>query len=195
MLLNPFSQTVAQAMMGDAINLVLAAEIMFASGPTRVHTGTGNVVIEGNNYLGVGTMGSVDSVKEQNSTTATQLNLTLAGLDTSMISIVLNENCVGRPASIFVGVLDDNFNLIDYDVVFRGKIRNTALLAGSKGAVNVTISNIFEEWSRAKAWRFTDECQRQLHDDDRIFRYVSQMADRSLFWGSKKDAPPFRYIP
>lgn len=195
MLVNPFSINVATAMLQDQVNLVLAAEIMFDSGPTRVHTGTGNVVIENNNYLGVGYLGQVDAVKEQNSTSATQLNLTLAGLDTSLLATVLNENCVGRPASIFVGTLDDNFELQDYDLVFRGKIRNTALLAGAQGAINITISNIFEEWSRAKAWRYTDESQRQLHDNDRIFRYVAQMSDRSIYWGSKKDAPPFRYVP
>jgi hypothetical protein len=195
MLINPFSANVATAMMGDQVNVVLAVEILFDSGPTRVHSGTGNVVIEGNNYIGLGMLGQVDSVKEQNNTSATQLNLTLAGLDSSMLATVLNENCVGRKASMFVGVLDDDFLLTDYDVVFRGKIRNTALIAGSKGAINVTVSNIFEEWARAKAWRYTDESQRQLHDDDRIFRYVAQMADYSIYWGSKKDAPPFRYVP
>lgn len=195
MLVNPFSVNVATAMAQDTVNLVLAAEILFDSGPTRVHTGTGNVVIENNNYIGLGILGQVDSVKEQNNTSATQLNLTMAGLDSNMIATILNENCVGRKASMFVGVLDDDFNLTDYDVVFRGKIRNTALIAGSKGAINVTVSNIFEEWARAKAWRYTDESQRQLNGGDRIFRYVAQMADYSIYWGSKKDAPPFRYIP
>lgn len=193
MLVNPFSQTVADAMMGEAINLILATEIEFESGTTRVHTGTGQVLIEGNSYLGIGNLGQVDSIKESNVSSATQLNLTLGGLDTSLLATVLNENCVGRPASMFVGVLNDDFVLIDYDVVFRGKIRNTALLAGSKGAINITLTNIFEEWSHAKAWRYTDESQRKLNDDDRIFRYVAQMADRSLYWGSKKDAPAFKY--
>lgn len=194
MLVNPYSLTVAQAMMADNVNLVLAAEIKFVSGITRVHTGVGVVVIEGNNYLGIGSLGQIDSVKEQNTTSATQLNLTLTGLDTSLLSTIMNENCVGKPASIFIGVMDDNLNLTSYDVVFRGKIRNTSLLAGSKGAINVTISNIFEDWSRAKAWRYTDESQQQLNNGDRLFRYVAQMSDRSIYWGSKKDAPPFRYI-
>lgn len=193
MLINPFSQTVAQAMLEQHINLVLAAEILFDSGPTRVHSGTGNVVINGNNYIGIGLLGKVDKVSEQNTTSATQLNLTLAGLEPTMIATILNENCVGKQASMFIAVLDDDFTLISYDMMFRGRIRNTALLAGSKGAINLTVSNIFEEWSQPKTWRYTDESQRSLHADDRIFRYVAQMADRSIFWGSKKDAPGFLY--
>lgn len=194
MLINPFSQNVAQAMMDEHLDLLLAAEIYFDSGVTRVHSGTGNFTIAGNNFLGVGNLGQVSEVKEQNTTSPTQLNLTLGGLDTSMIGTILNENCVGRAANLYIGVLDDNGQLIDYDVLFRGKIRSTALLAGTNGAVNLTVSNIFEEWSHGKSWRYSDESQRKRNGDDRIFRYVPQMADRSIYWGSKKDAPPFRYI-
>lgn len=110
-----------------------------------------------------------------------------------MLSIFLNENCVGKFVSIRVAALDDDFNVLDSDLVFKGKIRDTALLAGENSAINVTVSNIFEEWANGKSWRYTDESQRKKNNDDRIFRYVSQMSDRSIYWGSKKDAPPFTY--
>ena len=41
--------------------------------------------------------------------------------------------------------------------------------------------------------RNTDESHRRLHPDDRFFRYQNEMADRSIYWGSKKDAPGFIY--
>lgn len=193
MLINPFSVNVATRFMDPSVNMVLAAEIAFDSGTTRVHTGTGTIEIDGKVFLGVGILGQIDTFKEQNSSSPTQVNLTLAGLDASMISIMLNENCVGKLASLYIGVLDDNFILTDADVVFRGKIRNTAVIGGEASAINLTLSNIFEDWARAKNSRYTDQYQRKVNNDDRIFRYVSQMADRSIFWGSKKDAPAFIY--
>lgn len=193
MLINPFSAAVADAMLQDNINLVLAVEILFESGPTRVHTGTGVITINSLPFIGIGLLGQIDPVKEQNVTNATQLNLTLAGIETTLLATILNENCVGRSSTMYVGVMNDDFVMTDYDIVFRGKIRNTALLAGAKGAISITVSNIFEEWSHAKDWRYTDESQRKLNDNDRIFRYVPQMADRSIYWGSKKDAPAFLY--
>lgn len=193
MLVNPFSQTVAQAMLEQHVDLILAAEIAFESGMVRVHTGTGNVVIAGSVYLGIGYLGQVDAVKEQNTTSSTQLNLTLAGLESGMVGTVLNENCVGKLATLYIGTLDTDFNLVSADVAFRGKIRNSTLIAGENSAVNLTVANIFEEWSQSKPLRFTDECQQRYHDGDRIFRYTAQMSDRSIFWGSKKDAPTFRY--
>lgn len=193
MLVNPYSQNVAQAMFNQHVDLVVAAEIKFTSGTTRVHSGTGNLTIDGNNYVGIGIMGQVSEVKEQNTTSPTQLNLTLAGLETNLIAILLNENCVGREATIFIGVLNENGLVVDYDLLFRGKIRSSAVLGGSTAAINLIVSNVFEEWSRGKPWRYTDESQRQLNGGDRIFRYIPQMADRSIYWGSKKDAAPFRY--
>lgn len=193
MLVNPFSQTVAQAMFASHVNLLMAVEIIFDSGITRVHSGSGVIVIEGNSYIGVGILGQIGDVKEQNSTSATQLSLTLAGLESSLLSTFLNENCVGKKVSCFVGVLNDDFALIDYDVVFRGKIRDTAVLAGQNGAINLTVSNVFEEWAHGKSWRYTDDSQKKRNNGDRIFRYVVQMSDRSIYWGSKKDAPAFRY--
>lgn len=193
MLVNPFSQTVAQAMMSDHVDLFLAVEIGFDSGVTRVHSGTGTLQLGQNYFLGVGTMGEVGDVKEQNQTSPTRLSLTLGGLDNDMIATTLNENCVGKRATLYIGVLDTEGNVVDYDVLFRGTLSSTALMAGKTGAVNLTVSNIFEDWGLGKSWRFTDESQRQLNDGDRLFRYVTQMADRSIYWGSKKDAPPFRY--
>lgn len=193
MLINPFSQNVAQAMMEQHVDLIMAAEIQFPSGTTRVHTGTGFILLQGEQYSGLGVIGQIGAVKEQNSTSPTQLNLTLAGLDTSLLSTFLNENCVGRPVTIYVATMDNNFNVLDSDLVFSGKIRDTAVLAGENSAINLTVSNIFEEWALGKSWRYTDESQRKKNNDDRIFRYVSQMSDRSIYWGSKKDAPEFIY--
>ncbi len=33
----------------------------------------------------------------------------------------------------------------------------------------------------------------QRKNGDRIFRYVAQMADQAIYWGSKKNAPAFIY--
>ncbi|MEQ4986178.1 hypothetical protein ABN080_01680 [Proteus sp. fly-1089] len=41
--------------------------------------------------------------------------------------------------------------------------------------------------------RFTDESWSSRRQGDRIFRYVAQMAERAIYWGSKKDAPAFIY--
>lgn len=193
MLISPFSTNVATALLDPQVNLVIGVEIAFDSGTTRVHSGTGPVILQGNVFLGLGILGQVGEIKEQNTSSPTQLALTLSGITTDMISIFLNENCVGKYVRIFVAVLDDSFEVLDSDLIFKGRIRDTAVIGGKNNAINVTVSNIFEDWANGQSWRYTDESQMKKNNGDRIFRYVSQMSDRSIYWGSKKDAPPFIY--
>lgn len=189
----PFSKSVAEAMMQPHVNMVMAAEFMFDSGVSRVHTGVGEIQIGGYVYFGVGTLGEVGEITEENNTSASKLSVTLSGIEAQQIGIVLNENVIGRAVNCYVAVFDDSHKTIASNLIFRGIIANSALRAGTESAISYTISNVFEEWQKGKPWRYTDESQQKLHPGDRIMRYVAQMAERSIFWGSKKDAPAFRY--
>lgn len=194
MIQNPFSLSVAQAMQQPNVNMVLAAEFDFASGVSRVHTGVGEVLIDGNVYTGLGSLSDVGSVKEENSSSATQLQLTLSGLEPQLISIALNESSVNRKVRVFVAVFDDSIKTIAYNLLFKGRITGASCVMGDNSAISFTVSNIFEFWSKGKPFRYTDESHTRRHPGDRFFRYIAQMAERSLYWGSKKDAPGFRYV-
>lgn len=189
----PLSMTVAEAMSLPNVIVALAVEIAFDSGITRVHTGVGQIMIGGQVFDGVGSIGNVSSVTEENSTSPTSVQLTLTGLNNELLSITLNEKVVGKEVICYIAVFDTTYTEIASNVIYRGKITQTAVVAGDEGALTYTVSNIFQEWSKGKPWRYTDESQKQLNRGDRIFRYVGQMSERSIYWGSKKDAPGFTY--
>lgn len=193
MLFSPFSDTLLDAMEQSNVSLVLAAEIDFPSGVTRVHTGTGVVVINGQTFLGVGTLGDVGSVTEENSTSSSTMSMALSGLDMSLVGETLNEEVIGRNVVCYIAVMNDQGNVIAANILFEGFITDTALQAGQQNALSYVISNVFERWSQGLPDRYTDESQQRLYPGDRFFRYIAQMAERSIFWGSKKDAPGFSY--
>ncbi|CUL01094.1 unnamed protein product [Escherichia phage slur01] len=193
MLFSPFSDTLLNAMEQSNVSLVLAAEIDFPSGVTRVHTGTGVVVINGQTFLGVGTLGDVGSVTEENSTSSSTMSMALSGLDMSLVGETLNEEVIGRNVVCYIAVMSDQGNVIAANILFEGFITDTALQAGQQNALSYVISNVFERWSQGLPDRYTDESQQRLYPGDRFFRYIAQMAERSIFWGSKKDAPGFSY--
>ncbi|MFA1286235.1 hypothetical protein ACDI96_26580, partial [Citrobacter telavivensis] len=130
---------------------------------------------------------------ETNTTSPTQVKMTLSGLDLSLFAKTLNERCVGRNAEIYLVAMDDNGVVQVADLLFKGKVSGTGATAGETNALQYTISNIFEDWQRPFPDRYTDESQQASYSGDRIFRYVAQMAERSIFWGNKKDAPGFTY--
>ena len=144
-------------------------------------------------YYGMGTMGAIDDVGETNTTSPTQLRMTLSGLDMSLFAKTLNERCVGRSAELYLVAMDDNGVVKVADLIFKGRISGTGATAGETNALQYTVSNIFEDWQRPFPDRYTDESHQATQPGDRIFRYVAQMAERSIYWGSKKDAPGFTY--
>lgn len=194
MIVNPFSKEVADAMASKHVNMELAAEFFFSSGISRVHTGVGEVLIAGQVYHGLGSLGEVGSITEKNDTSPKRLSLTLSGLDNNLLGISLNEESVNRRVNVYVATFDDSFTEVSYNLLFRGKITSSSVVAGDKPSINYTLSSVFEDWSKGKPNRFTDESHRRRHgDDDRIFIHVGEMSERSIYWGSKKDAPAFRY--
>ncbi|TCB97390.1 hypothetical protein E0L21_23275 [Kosakonia quasisacchari] len=193
MLYSPFSDAMVDWLSRDRVTAVIAANIQFESGTVYVHSGTGTIVLNGFVYYGMGKMGAVDDVGETNSTSPAQLKLTLSGLDLSLFSTTLNERCVGRQANIYLVVMDDSGVVRAADMIFQGKVSSTGATAGETNALQYTVSNIFEDWQRPFPDRYTDESHQATQPGDRIFRYVAQMAERSIYWGSKKDAPGFTY--
>ena len=193
MLYTPFSDQMVDYLSRDRVTAVIAAQVQFESGTAYVHSGTGTLVLGGYVYYGVGTLGAVDDVQETGTTSPTQLKLTLSGLDMSLFAKTLNERCVGRPAELYLVALDEAGVARVADLIFKGKVSSTGATAGDTNALQYTVSNIFEDWQRPFPDRFTDESHQAAQPGDRIFRYVAQMAERPIYWGSKKDAPGFTY--
>lgn len=193
MLFSPFSDDLLSAMEQPNVALVLAAEIDFPSGVTRVHTGTGTVIINGQTFLGVGNLGDVGSVTEENSTSSSTMSMALSGLDMSLVGETLNEEVIGCNVVCYLAVMNNQGVVTGANVLFEGFITDTSLQAGQQNALSYVIANVFERWSQGLPDRYTDESHQRLYPGDRFFRYVAQMAERSIFWGSKKDAPGFTY--
>ncbi|EPW3172702.1 hypothetical protein ACWKA6_003597 [Providencia stuartii] len=193
MIYHPLSDEMVKAINDDCY-LVVAAKLDLKSGVTCVHTGTGNLIIAGEVYQGVGQLGAVESVKEGLSTSPTQLLLSLSGFDSKLVGEVLNERSRGRDVRLMlVAIDDDNGQPMLADVIFAGQIANLSVTTGEENKIGLTVSNRFERWSLGLPDRFTDESWSKRHNGDRIFRYVAQMAERSIYWGSKKNAPDFIY--
>ncbi|GJA64109.1 hypothetical protein KAM351_27200 [Aeromonas caviae] len=175
------------------VSALYALKLDLVSGVSRVHSGLGPLVIGGETYYGVGSMGSVGPQKEQLSTSPTKLTVALGGLDDSMLAEVMRERIVDRMAWLFLVVMGPDGVPLNASLQLKGRIAQTPIKAGKTNTIQLTISNIFEDWQKGLNLRCTDESHRRIYPNDRFFRYQNEMADKSIFWGSKKDAPGFVY--
>lgn len=193
MISNPFSKNVAEALASEHFNAVFAAEFEFKTGTSRVHTGVGEILIGGQIFYGLGDLGQVGTVSEVNDTSAQSVSVQLSGLNPQLIAISLNESSIGRPVNLYIAVTDDDYTSVRSNLLFRGKLTSASVITGEQNAISYSISSVFEEWSKGKPYRYTDESHQKRNGGDRIFRYVAQMSEKSIYWGSAKDAPTFRY--
>ncbi|EMY6208608.1 TPA: hypothetical protein ACQFK6_002585 [Proteus mirabilis] len=189
---HPFSDAMVNAI-NEGAYIVLAARLDLKSGVTCVHTGVGQLIIAGETYLGVGSLGEISQLKENKTTSPPQLQLKLAGFDKSLVGMVMNEQSRGREVRLMMVAISEEGKPLLAEVLFVGQITSINVVSGEENAVCVNVSNRFERWSIGLPDRFTDESWSSRRQSDRIFRYVAQMAERAIYWGSKKDAPAFIY--
>lgn len=192
MLTAPFSDPMLRALSGDPC-LVMALKMELPTGPCRAHTGVGTIIINSEPYYGVGALGTIQPIRSGSDSSPTQVQLQLTGFDSSLIATILNEKNRGSAVSIYLVALGDTGSPLAADLLYSGFVVKTGVAAGEENAITVVTSNKFERWSIAKPDRFTDESWSKRHNGDRIFRYVAQMSERPIYWGSKKDAPTFNY--
>lgn len=189
---HPFSNDMVKAI-NEGYYLVVASRLDLKSGVVRAHTGVGNIIIAGEIYQGVGQFGAIESVGENMTTSPQQLIMKLSGFDSSLIGGVMNERVRGRNAQLMLVALNEEAKPTLAEVLFAGQISTIGVTTGEENEIAVTVSNRFERWSYGLPDRFTDESWSKRKKGDRIFRYVAQMADRAIYWGSKKNAPAFIY--
>lgn len=189
---HPFSNDMVKAI-NEGYYLVVASRLDLKSGVVRAHTGVGNIIIAGEIYQGVGQFGAIESVGENMTTSPQQLIMKLSGFDSSLIGKVMNERVRGRNAQLMLVALNEEAKPALAEVLFAGQISTIGVTTGEENEIAVTVSNRFERWSYGLPDRFTDESWSKRKKGDRIFRYVAQMADRAIYWGSKKNAPAFIY--
>ncbi|MBP8223579.1 hypothetical protein E4188_17200 [Aeromonas media] len=193
MIMTGLDPAIVAALNRPNVTAFYATKIDLPSGITRLHTGLGEAVIGGEVYYGIGAMGQISPQKEQLTTSPTQLNMTLTGLDNSLLAEVMKERLVGRLVWLYLVVLDDTGALVAAALQYKGRIASTPVKVGRTNTVQLTISNIFEDWKKGLSMRCTDESHRRLFPNDAFFRLQTWMANCTIFWGSAKDGPDSTY--
>lgn len=176
-------------------HLVYAVKIDYAA-TVRAHTGVGDLIIDGEVYYGIGNLGNIDPIANDNTSSPTEMSLTLSGLDPTLVSQVLNDRNNNKKVRIMLVALDEDDRAAAAALLFTGKTTRQVYNHDRDNAtVQVTVADRLIDWSRTATDRFTDQSHRNAANSlgDRICRFLMQLVERPIYWGSKKDAPGFRY--
>ena len=193
MMYHPYTQSIVNDLASGHVEMGFAVSILAPSAQVRVHTGVGEVVIGGHVYLGLGSLGSISPSKANGGTSPYDITLSLALIDSSMLALALNERMVDSLVRIIMFTYGDDGKVKNTAVTFAGKITSSSAVTGDENTVNYSCANELEGWQQACSWRYTEDSHLLRYPDDHCFRYVGEMSERTIMWGSKSDAPPFIY--
>ena len=154
----------------------------------RVWTGYSEFNIDGQNYLGLGNLISVGQVEESADVKANGLNITLTGLDTTILSGAFNETQQGIVVNVKFGVLTTTSNAIavvdtPYQI-FSGTVDTVSIMEdGETSTIQYNIESKLISLEKALDFRYTDQDQKFFFPNDKGLEFVDDMQDKSIDWG------------
>ena len=181
------------ALTGNSVEPYYAVELMFDTrtitgadgnpidvGPLRLWTGLGNRTIGGETYTGTGALLNIAAAEEVGDLSAKGMVLTLTGLDSSIISIALQEPYQRRKAKVYLG----EQSVTPVVEIFSGFMDTMQISDEPETAtVVLTIESKLVELERSRNWRYTDESHKARYSGDSFLSFVQDIQDQQVAWG------------
>jgi hypothetical protein len=174
------------AIAAETIRPVLIVKIGTSGSDINLWTGIGDLTHLGETYNGVGNLGGVSQVQETQNLEANGMSFTLTGIDSAMVSAILGSMRYGRPAKMWLGLIDTTTNLlVDAAMqMFVGLTDVPSMEEGPESAtISITAENRLADLERPRARRYTTEDQKLTDPTDLGFDYVPTLQDAVFPWG------------
>lgn len=169
------------------IRPIIMCRLELDSGTVAWHSGFGDIVYSAVTYKGTGALGEVSPLKESGDLTPTSMSMTVSGLDPSILSLVLGETTLNRPAYILLAALNDAGALVGEPMeLFRGKLTGgIPIELGETATVKLTVASRLADWERKIDFRYNDATQQTLYPGDLGLQYMEQTVDKEILWPGK----------
>lgn len=170
--------TLIDLLTAPSVELFVAVELLFDSGPLRIWSGVGNKVISGNTYTGTGSLLGVSSVDETDDLSAQGVTVSLSGIDSTLVSVALQEPYQNRVGKVYLGSGSNTFE------VFNGFMDIMTISdSGETCEISVILESKLIVLDRVVPLRYTQETQQARYPGDTFFSYVADLADKNIVWG------------
>lgn len=172
------------AITADNVPLLMLIEMDFAAGFLRVNNSGQTITWDGYDWLGVGSLGSIEAIVEGADLAATGIGFQFSGVDTSLVAVALGQKYQGRAVKLWYAPLDANHAVIvDPIGPFQYRMDTMDIEIGTTASIRVSAESRLIDWERSMNTRYTHEEQQRLHPNDLGLQYVPQMVEKQIRWG------------
>lgn len=167
-----------------SVSPIFLVEMDFASGFVRAWSGYGDLSWNSYTWLGAGDLMEVDPVEETTSFVANGASFKLNGIPSALIAIALDQQYQGRPATLYLGMLDSTGAVIVDPVEVFGGLMDTMEVddSGETASIVVRVESQAVALKRPKESRYTHEDQQIDYPGDLGFEYVAALQDKEIVW-------------
>lgn len=168
----------------ERMKIALLVEFQFSL-PVYMTNANVNITYAGNQYLGLGTLGSVAEVDDSPGEYK-NLTFTLSGVSLDVIAIALAEEIHNRRVVVREAVIDQNsLAVLDAPIIWTGIMDQMPVMQDPEGmTASVTLSAEHRgiTFARAKPLNYTEQDQSLIDPTDTSLRFIQSQSTRQDVW-------------
>lgn len=165
--------------------LFLAVKAEFDTDTILLWSGDYSLTINGETYLGVGTLLSISNIEDTLELKSSGLSVALAGMDATVLDLALTENYQNRFLTVFLGYLSGGTDTtVGTMTLFKGRMQSMVINDDPNGStITVDAENRLIDLQRPSNLRYTKESQQFIDSSDTCFNRVQSLQDKEIIWG------------
>lgn len=162
-----------------------AVDLGFDSGNVRLWTGYKNITIDSNTFVGGGGVMTIGTIDETGEIRANGVSIHLSGLNSSLLSAILNEDYQNRGIILYFGTLDSAGAINDTPyIVFRGQMDVMSIQEnGDTSNIVVQSESRLIDLDVPRERRYTKADQQLDFPNDKGLNYVASLQEKAIVWG------------
>lgn len=183
------NDAVKNALSSQHVEVVSFAKLEFPSGTVYLHNSLGTLTWGGNDWLGVGDLGAISQVEEALDVSPYAITLTLSGLNTTITAAALTENYFMHGATIYIGVLDADAELITTPTqIWSGYMDQMNMSVGADGGdgIEMICESELSRFNRSSNLMYTNVSQQAKSSGDLFFNHIHKVEGAKINWGASQ---------
>lgn len=178
------SAIVRECLRRGAVAMALMVVIDHPTGIKRFWSGMGTIDYDGEEYYGLGTIGSVTPVESNTEIEVSEVRFSVSGVDPDMIE-GLGESVKGREATVYEAWLDPEYRIVHRDLMLENRCDYQTYSvdpeSGKASIQLVTHSGFFHLLNRSGA-KVSPEEARAIYPAETGFDEMHKQQDEQLIW-------------
>lgn len=169
----------------DLVRPIYLVKMEFDSGDLNLWSGLGNLIYNGDTYVGGGDLLTISPINESEELEANGCRIGISGVKQSLVALARDEPYQGRKIAMLLGAFDESGDIIsDPVVVFSGFMDVMTITDSSDTSIiSISCENKLIAFERASVRRYTAEDQKIDHPFDKGFEFVSKIKQKDIVWG------------